>query len=231
MKINELEGIVNESTKVFIEEGLEWVPYLGNALKTLKLNRFARRINEHSEKIERINYLMKDSLLSEKYLSERIFPIVLGDLIEEHEDSKINLILNGFINIFIEEEEDETIALMNFDTLRGMRYVDVRRFITISTEPSWAADEFPYQDNQAITKRVDDKLESLGLIQIPQTFDGFKADTTKINLEDVLLTDYGRLFKEFISPMDIVEERVSYSEDPNAWLKELKKKKENKASQ
>ena len=111
-----------------------------------------------------INVLVTESKLSKDFINKHVFPVVLSDLIEEHEDAKFNLILNGFANVFIDEHTDESIILTHFDTLRGLRYMDVRRLFQVTKVQTDESIRFPLHYNEAITKRIDDKLESMGLI-------------------------------------------------------------------
>src|SRR5690554_5027469 len=120
----EFEIVLTAAKKVsagmgeLVEFGLEYVPFLGKALSFLKIRRLEKRIIEHTQQLSRISKLNASSSMSVEYIQERIFPIVLENLIEEHEDAKINLILNGFENVFIEEKTNESVVINFFDTLR-----------------------------------------------------------------------------------------------------------------
>ena len=118
-----MENLLNSVEKIspgfskLLEQGMDFVPYIGRMYTNIKINRLQRRLNEHDEKLKKISMLSSYSKLSNEYITERIFPIVLGDLIEEHEDAKILLILNGFENVFIEENSQESVVISYFDTL------------------------------------------------------------------------------------------------------------------
>jgi len=113
---------------------LQLVPNLTNIYQTIKIQRLQRRLKDNENKLKRISSLCSDSILSEKYITERIFPVVLSDLIEEHEEAKIELILNGFENVFIDEKHEESVVINLFDTLRTLRYIDIKRLLYLANE-------------------------------------------------------------------------------------------------
>ncbi|MEC0211366.1 hypothetical protein P4H70_20715 [Paenibacillus ehimensis] len=193
---------VKEIDPVFgdmVELGLNYVPYIGKLLMHVKLNRFERRLKENEEQIERIGRLASSSVLSSEYISERIFPIVLSDLIEEHEDAKINLILTGYENVFINEKNEESLVIHYFDTLRNLRYADIRRFFYLS---QLSVEDLPELNEEmlGITRSIDKKLMNLNLIKeggirIGQ-FEGMEYDNT---YKTVDLTLFGRNFLDWIT--------------------------------
>lgn len=200
--IDQIASAVKKINPVFgdiFEHALDYVPYIGKVLMHVKLNRFERRLNENAEQIQRIGKLASNTLLSSEYISERIFPIVLSDLIEEHEDAKINLILNGYENVFINEKDDESLVIHYFDTLRNLRYVDLRRFFYLVK----LVDENSAELNNemlGMTRSIDKKLMNLNLIKEGGLrvgeFQGMEYDNT---YKTVDLTLFGRYFLDWIT--------------------------------
>ncbi|PEW56835.1 hypothetical protein CN448_32040 [Bacillus cereus] len=179
--------------------GLELMPYLGRMVQTVKFNRLSRRMDENSMQLHRIGQLSRDSILAEEYISQRIFPIVLADLIEEHEDAKFNLVLNGFENVFVEENGNESIVINYFDTLRNLRYKDVKRILYLSG----TTDDFPQNDldgeEEDFIWSIDNKLERQGLVVIERTLEMMAGRGIKPSSRDrVHLTPFGMRFLKFI---------------------------------
>ncbi|MBZ6485058.1 hypothetical protein [Priestia aryabhattai] len=52
--------------------------------------------------------------------------IILLDLIEQDEDAKIFYLLASFENAFIDKKTNESLIINYFDTLRQLRYIDVK---------------------------------------------------------------------------------------------------------
>ncbi|PFE56030.1 hypothetical protein CN318_12365 [Bacillus cereus] len=179
--------------------GLELTPYLGRMVQTVKFNRLSRRMDENSLQLNRIGQMSRESLLAEEYITQRIFPIVLADLIEEHEDAKFNLVLNGFENVFIEENGNESVVINYFDTLRNLRYKDVKRILYLSG----TIDDFPQHDldgeEEDFIWSIDNKLERQGLVVVERTFEMYAGRGIKPgDRESVHLTPFGMRFLKFI---------------------------------
>ncbi|MBY0088103.1 hypothetical protein [Brevibacillus brevis] len=198
-KLSSLVGL-DETSELYslIDVGLSLAPYIGKVWQFVKFNRLERRVNEHQAQFLRINQLMHDTILSADYIKERIFPIVFEDLLEEHEDSKVNYILNGFQNIFREEKADESLVINYFDTLRELRYADIRRFFYFCGLDS----DFPEsrsEDNEALKKSIEQKLFRLGLINFITRWDDNEGLDLPRSKDDVTLSLFGRNFLRFVN--------------------------------
>lgn len=204
MKNGNLNEIAKEYVGTGFNEILDWAidlaPYLGKLNQIRKLNRVERRIKEHAEHLKRIDKLFASEKLSKDYIQEKIGPIVLSDLIEEHEDAKILYLLQGFENVFINECKNESIVINYFDTLRSLRYEDVRMLFYLS-----GIAENPFKNytkgspEHILSKQIYSKLERLYLIKSASTFSylelGPEADEAELK---PMLTPYGKNFIKFI---------------------------------
>lgn len=171
-----------------------------------KFNRLEKRLKQHSNQLVRISQLCADAILSFEFINERVSPIVFGDLIEEHEDAKINLILNGFENVFIEENSSESVIISYFDTLRSLRYVDIKRLLYFTGKSDCYTTPDINSEEHAILENSDNKLISLGLIfkdksrgiEFGVIYPEEKT-VTAYSKESVRTTKYADNFVEFIS--------------------------------
>jgi len=180
------------------EVGFDYAPYVSRVLQTIKLIRLERRFNEHKTKFDRIAKLASETKLSADYINQRIFPIVITDLIEEHEDAKITLILNGYENVFINESTNESIIINYSDTLRGLRYADIMRFFYLANATETYSFYPRDSEENALVRNIDNKLDRLGLIKIFTRVGeskGLEFDTDK---DKINLTMYGDRFLRFI---------------------------------
>ncbi|MCE7792298.1 hypothetical protein K8O68_07675 [Salipaludibacillus sp. CUR1] len=196
---------INPGLSDSLEVAFELVPYLGKLVSHIKLNRLARRFEEHREQLSRIAKLHSSEIMSAEYINERIFPIVLENLIEEHEDAKIQFILNGFENVFIEEKTMESMVLNYFDTLKDLRYLDIKRlfYLTSLTEEY----NFEGEEEKAVTLNVDVKLQNMGLLGVlskgMKFGGGGTEDEKEITRENVIVYSYGKRFINFIKDRNI----------------------------
>ncbi len=202
---------VGEGFITFIDYGIDLVPYLGGLNQTRKINRIGRRIKEFSTQLQRIDKLFASDKISKEFIQEKVSPIVLSDLIEEHEDAKIVYILNGFENIFINENTNESLIINYYDTLRNLRYEDVRKlyfYAAIADDPF--KDVEKGSDMDGFSQQIYSKLERLYLVKSAKTWDALEKGAELLPEEDrkVELTAYGKGFMKFIS-IDFDEERYA----------------------
>lgn len=219
---------IGEGLGDFIDYSLDFVPYLGQLNQTRKINRAERRIREHSDVFKRIQQHFLSGELSQEFIQEKIGPIILSDLIEEHEDSKINYLLNGFENVFIEKNTNESLIINYLDTLRQLRYIDVKylcHFAHIEEN-----DKSKYQEGskeEALYLQIYTKLERLYLIKHMITFDYFEfGPETREDYLRTELTKYGKDFVSFINNRfnvseyeEIINSRPPFEDDPMPQLK------------
>ncbi|WP_429845317.1 hypothetical protein [Brevibacillus sp. FIR094] len=194
---------VDEGTELYelIEAGFSLAPYIGKVMQYIKMKRFEQRLQEHESAIQCIESLLHYTKLPHDFIKERIFPIVLEDLLEEHEDNKIKYILNGFQNVLLEDLGEEDIVLAYFDTLRNLRYADVRRLAYYADVDEYYPDTMYFLGSQfdGLAKYIDSKLNNLFLIMIHKTWGAIGGDEQELSKEQVKLSNYGEHFMEFIT--------------------------------
>lgn len=191
---------IGQGVHSLFSQGIEYVPYLGRFIQTVKFNRLERRMRENSLQLQRISQLSQASVLAEEFITQRIFPIVLADLIEEHEEAKVNLLLNGFENVFIEEKEDESMVINYFDTLRQLRYKDIKRLLYLAGK----VDSYPQpeigSEEDAFVWSIDNKLERQGLMFIKKTWEMMEGIYSQpIDCDGITIMPYGIRFIDFIT--------------------------------
>jgi hypothetical protein len=193
--VNMFSGAIDYASKA---KGLDIL--ITPAIQSFKIQRLYTRLNEHEEKCTKIFKLCSDAIHAnkgmEQFLEEKIFPIVLSDLIEEHEDAKINFILNGFENIAIETNPKESLIYAFYDILRSLRYEEVKLLFYYTyfyegyKKPEKGFEQYIYN-----------KLERLNLIQSRMTWDVLEMGAANIEDEQKQphLTEFGKMFVGFIS--------------------------------
>jgi hypothetical protein len=185
-----------------VDIALDLAPFLGNLNQSRKINRAERRIRENAEQLSLIGQLFSSNILSANFIQENVGPIVLSDLIEEHEDAKINYILNGFENVFIEGNTNEGIIINYFDTLRSLRYDDIKRlyFYSAITEELKMGVIRSTQE-ESFFQQIYTKLERLYLIKSASTWEVLEEGAAVLGDDQrkTELTPYGLDFVRFIS--------------------------------
>ncbi|WP_203363070.1 hypothetical protein [Bacillus sp. REN10] len=193
---------VGEPLSLVFDVVLDFVPYLNSFNNMRKINRAERRIKEHKEQFIRIQQLFNSELVSQEFIQERISPIILSDLIEEHEDAKINYILNGFENVFINQNQNESLIINYYDTLRNLRYEDIRKlyfYAAITDDPFRKIEKG--SPEEGLSQQIFTKLERLYLVKAFNSYDALEKGAATLSEEDrkVELTTYGKDFISYIS--------------------------------
>lgn len=213
------QGILNIFNRVapnltpVIEVSLDLIPYASNFYNRIKSNRFERRIEENLIHLKKISQLYADTTLSAEFISEKVSPIVFGDIIEEYEDSKINLILTGFENIFIEENSKESVIISYFDTLRTLRYIDIKRLLYFAGKSEYEMPEKGSEEH-AILENSDKKLMSLGLIYKKEGGISFgviypeEKTITTFNRNNIRISKYADNFVNFITSNTVFDNEI-----------------------
>ncbi len=193
---------VGDALVSVIDFGIDLSPYIGQLTQTRKINRAERRIKEHAIQLQRINKLFSSNIISAEFIQEKVGPIVLSDLIEEHEDAKLNYILNGFENIFIDQNTNESIILNYFDTLRSLRYEDIKWLYYYA-----AITEKPIEDikknsrEKSFFQQIYTKLERFYLVKSAPTWAALGKGSAVLDddTRKTEMTPYGLDFISFIS--------------------------------
>lgn len=198
------EYVGTDIFKLF-EAGIEFAPYLGKLINFRKMNRFERRIKENSAQLKRIQSLSIQDSKTAEIVQEIVGPIILSDLIEEHEDAKIRYILNGIENIFIDEKDEEILIYSYYDTLRQLRYNDIKRLYYYAglDEPPGEV-YFGGSELDALMKSVDLKLSNLYLIDIMGRHGAILGPTDQANRDNTRVNSFGVNFLRFF----IIEEEI-----------------------
>ncbi|MET3689593.1 hypothetical protein ABIC37_005143 [Priestia megaterium] len=172
-----------------------------NILSTRKFNRLKRRLDENELLLMDISYLVGRSKLAKEFIDEKIAPLVLTSLIEEHEDAKIVYLLNGFRNVFIDENISESMFYNYIDTLNSLRYADLKRlnyFAELDT-PYDGDIYFLGSEYEVYLRSIDSKLSNLYLIDIMGRYGGLSGPRLENSLENVRLSPYGVNFLKFVN--------------------------------
>ncbi|MBO2942793.1 hypothetical protein JJQ72_02180 [Paenibacillus sp. F411] len=153
-----------------------------------------------------------DNKLLNDFIRQKAFPIVLDELLAEHEEEKIDLVLNGLEYTYKEDIRDESKILVYFDVLRELRVEVIKKLITYTDfyMKYWSLELKPlllfppndkegrkkYNENQGYLSYIDNQLETLGLTT---------KEVTESLGEKVVLTDFGEHFIQFFDLKTLIK--------------------------
>lgn len=195
----------NEESIVYslFDTGLDFVPYLSKIIQIRKINRLENRLKEHQVILSEISTLLMNDNFSLNFIKERVFPIVLEDLIEEHEGLKIKFVLEGFKNVLNEYSLEESEILALFDTLRGVRIFDLQYLFRFDlySEVGKLKNEYIREQSELVTPLEVNtiyKLIRFSLIRELKVFTYGEDGKTDVHESGLVLTSYGKRFCEFL---------------------------------
>lgn len=173
-----VEVFLNKSVDV-ADAVSPFVPAVSSIINYYKFYRMGKRIDELDKKIVRME--LKINELSDKdynFLRQKAFPVMLENLFDEQQEEKVQLILNGFESIIENHITDEDKVFTFYDVLEGLRAHEIKRLMQHTKEYREMLIKNPEKlklnfdispegnNNRAFLQYIDNKLESLGLIEL-----------------------------------------------------------------
>ncbi|WP_238651791.1 hypothetical protein [Paenibacillus piscarius] len=216
-----LFGINDESPLLSLVE--ESIPFIGKALSVYKMNRFNKRLKRIENRLLNLTYSLReneDALLNSVF-QKIVLPVTLNDVLEEHEEEKIDLILNGIEYIYKNKIDNTSEILIYFDVLRELRVNELKELYkyTLPEEKPKKREKFKYkkitidEDNElkkngAFRSYIENHLEKLDLVDSTAILKiSILEDLTQEDTRDNFfktrakkgLTPFGKHFIEFIN--------------------------------
>lgn len=171
--IKSLIGIDEDSHLSSIFDVLsEQAPVIGRVLTSYKIHRLSKRLKASEAKLNELEFKV-NQIDDEEFLGvikNFVFPIVLQQLLDEDEDNKIGLVLEGFGSILDEETIKESKFLIFYDLLKQLRFIEIEYLFTFSQCDNRPYEELEYfrsGEFEDIKYVVENKLQRLGLLSIP----------------------------------------------------------------
>lgn len=154
-------------------------PLIGRVLTSIKIHRLGQRLKKHENKINDINHRVEQigDLDFVLLIKEFLLPKVLQDLLDEDEDNKIAYFLDGFGQVIDNEIYDKSKILIFYDILRTLRFIEIEYLVSLTSQfkiynmknyhehGNYPESIFNKPDFQRIKYAIENKLESLGLIE------------------------------------------------------------------
>lgn len=212
-------GIESGSTlHGLIESSLEVVPIIGKIHNSYKMMRLQKRVTENEKRLTALSITMyeNENKLLNEFIRERAFPIVLDELLGEHEEEKIDLVINGLEYMYNESITELSKILVYFDVLRELRVEELKKLITFSDHyqrywrPKLDLNLFSredregrkkYRENQGYKAYIDNHLETLGLTTKKDIASEYKETIS----HELILTEFGKNFIEFFELKVLVQ--------------------------
>lgn len=216
---------------VSIEGTMDQMPLVGKVLNTLKMRELQKKIKYLEHKIQRLSDSMMerpDDFVSQ-FFKERAFPFMLDQLLEEQQEEKTDLIMNGIEYIYDQRITEENKMLIHFDILKELRVTEIKHLMTYTADGRKAVrikneDEEVSESDLKYYEYIDNHLEKLGLVdkgvrssrEVQQdvfstlsnavsTKDGMRGRGLIIKAPQTTLTPFGREFVQFFKLKSLIQ--------------------------
>ncbi|WP_145153080.1 hypothetical protein [Paenibacillus xylanexedens] len=225
-------GIDSDSALgISIEGAVDQIPLVGKILNSLKIRALQQKIKYLELRIQRLSdTLMErpDDFVGE-FFKARAFPFMLDQLLEEQQEEKTDLIMNGIEYIYEQRITEENKMLIHFDILKELRVTEIKHLLTYTSEGREAErrkskfEEVPESDLKYYDY-IENHLEKLGLIdngvrsssEVQQdvfsalsnalpTKGGMKGRGLRISAPQTIITPFGREFIQFFELKSLIQ--------------------------
>ncbi len=202
-----------------------FTPYLKGALTYLKFKKIGERIKENEEKINKITD--KLSYHEDLFYKEEVFPIIFNRMLNEEQDEKIPIILQGFEHILDEEIKEIEEVYYFYDVLSELRISDIfyltERYNVeyrgyndpLRIKTPRLRDENPekYHKRKDLNNYISNKLLQLGVLQYSTDTKISSSDNLSsfrqyqgndpLKIANVEISNFGYRFIKFFEVEDI----------------------------
>jgi hypothetical protein len=218
-----LKNMLNITEGTIVDSSLDLAfgsaPFIGKVYQTYQMMKLKKQMVINGKQLQVIKEKVENSANEPFYKSE-VFPLIVKKLMEEDEDEKAKVIIDGFEH-FIDEDLNEIEKIYHYyDVLSELRYSDimlfVERYMPLSMRNTTelrlniqipSPEEMrsgAYKEKKSINSYQTNKLERLGLIQtIAFSNDDDEDDITK---QDTPITNFGKQFLLFFALDESSEE-------------------------
>ncbi|WP_324657524.1 hypothetical protein SA286_14690 [Bacillus altitudinis] len=219
--IKEMLGVAEGG---FVDTGVDIVagviPHVGQALQSYQINKLKRRLKINENQLSELKDKIESSA-NELFYKQEVFPLIVKKLMDEDEDSKAKVIIDGFEYIIDNDIFEIERIYHYYDVLSELRYSDIMIFVKkympyemrketlkasielIVLENLNKHEQNLYYEKEAIGVYQQNKLIRLGLVESKvANVDGAdfneKGQMSLIE-EKIVITDFGIRFLKFFS--------------------------------
>lgn len=192
--LKDIIGIVPGSQLDQIVDGIiDKVPYALKIRSAVIMNRLQTRLKNCENQLRTIQQLVNqiDDGDYNNFIQNLVFPLVFEDLLNELQDEKVELLLNGFEVTLRNRIRDEDKIVSYYDVLRELRVEDIKELLTYTSEykkfrgellaqndmlfrpniPKTQEELIEWNQNKGHKSYITNKLEKLGLLDLHKVND------------------------------------------------------------
>lgn len=223
--VKEMLGI-NEGTIIDtgIDTLLDQAPIIGSALQSYKISKLSKRMKLNEEQLNVIKNKV-ESKENEMLYKEQVFPLIVNQLMEDDEDKKSKIILDGFEYILDEDIQEIEKIYHFYDVLNQLRIADIyiltkeysslkrRSGFDLSHLSQKSYKQFHFMESdteqESINNYQKNKLQRLGLLdeKIKVKPKNRQSVSGKEDIErEYNLSSFGKRFIDFFKVQEVWEQ-------------------------
>lgn len=180
-------------------------PVLSNVIQNVKIRNLKRGLKELNNVVTTMSITLNET--QEKFIQEKALPLILKNIMQEEQEEKIKILVNGFESIINDSMYEEDSLYEFYDVLNSLRTKEIARLLQMYNN------EFQNQETYNIgnflfdgtsLEYIDNKLVQLGLRKVyiinAGTYGALKSPKEGTNF-----TDFGKYFIKFFKNRKINE--------------------------
>lgn len=207
-----------------VDFGLGAAPAVGKVYHSYQMMKLQKRMNACEQQLQIIKKKIEINE-NEVFYKQEVFPIIIKKLMEDDEDCKAKVIIDGFEYVIDNDLNEIERVYHYYDVLAELRYSDIMMFIekympydmrkNLVLNIKLPLDEelrsSKYKEGGAIKIYQKNKLIRLGLVEnkVTNIDGGDFNDKGEMSLieEKTVITDFGKRFIKFFALEDKAEEQ------------------------
>lgn len=199
---SELPEKMQEPVRIIVDGSISLAPVLGKYYSQYQYRKIDRAFKDMSPRLETIASKIESSEESELF-KEEIFPVIVSKILNEPQEEKIKIIIDGFEHSIDKEITDLDVIFYYYDVLEELRFSDIaflsknypltqKKESNISQQSRHYKNFEEFLDREPFAIYVNNKLQNLGLIR--------EKEDRNVSSEIVIpydFTPFGKKFCEF----------------------------------
>lgn len=188
-----------------VTEGV--APVISNVLQSLRIRNLKKGLKQINDVVQNMSIALNEQ--EEKFVQEKALPLIIKNIIQEEQEEKIKILVNGFESIVYDSMYEEDYLYEYYDVLKSLRKKDIARMLQLYNDEVHNQETYNignFEFDGTSVEYIDNKLLKLGLREVAiidgGTWGALPEEDTTIN---EIFTEFGERFMKFFRNRKIME--------------------------
>ncbi|CAH0149418.1 hypothetical protein SRABI134_00726 [Peribacillus sp. Bi134] len=172
-------------------------PIIGNGIQNMKIRNLKKGLKELNFVVANIGVTLNE--LQEKFIQEKALPLILKNMMQEEQEEKIKILVNGLESIINDSMYEEDSLFEFYDVLNSLRKKEIARLLEMYNKEIQNQDTYNignFEFDGTSLEYIDNKLVQLGLRKV-YVINAGTWGALESPEEDTAFTDFGKDFIKF----------------------------------